>query len=308
MTTCFKHVIISWTEYSFLSKQSVMSVPKRAWILYLNRISELVWYNESYEVGAPSDSSSEVEGGFKEEPGVSHLQPDRPASRCHASSSSLSSNACDEEEIFQSGLGQQVQTPPTSQWTRPSVPHRSVVHAFREGPRGRGRGAPRQWSVTYNMTDPVQLAFSCWIVQKLSHCWWRRPRDTTMATLTKLTTDLRRSLTWLNKILFFLVITIQLCPRDKLAEYWATTKQFHTRFYSSAMQRGGYRHILRFLQFTDDNNELDMTDENSDGLWKTLNLFEILNKTFSKFYSPSEQLAVDEVIFFFSKEGSFPTT
>jgi hypothetical protein len=41
-----------------------------------------------------------------------------------------------------------------------------------------------------------------------------------------------------------------------------------------------------------------MTDENSDGLWKTLNLFEILNKTFSKFYSPSEHLAVDEVIFF----------
>jgi len=46
-----------------------------------------------------------------------------------------------------------------------------------------------------------------------------------------------------------------------------------------------------------------MTDENSDGLWKTRNLFEILNNTFSKVYSPSEHLAVDEVIFF--KEGSF---
>ena len=29
-----------------------------------------------------------------------------------------------------------------------------------------------------------------------------------------------------------------------------------------------------------------------------LNLFEILNKTFSKFYSPSEHLAVDEIILF----------
>jgi len=119
-----------------------MSVRKKAWILSLNRITELVWDKESYEAVAPSDSSSEDEGGFKEEPGVSHLQPDRPTSRCHASSSSLSSNASDEEEIFQSGSGQQVQTPPTSHWTRPSGPHRSVVHAFREGPGG--GGAPRQ--------------------------------------------------------------------------------------------------------------------------------------------------------------------
>jgi len=107
-------------------------------------------------------------------------------------------------------------------------------------------------------------------------------------------------------MLFFPAITIEICPRDKLTEYWATTKQFHTRFYGTAMQRDSYRHILRFLHFTDNNNEPDMTDENSDGLWKTRNLFEILNKTFSKFYSPSEHLAVDEVFFFFFlKEGSF---
>jgi len=39
-----------------------------------------------------------------------------------------------------------------------------------------------------------------------------------------------------------------------------------------------------------------MTDKNSDRLWKMRNLFEILNKKFSKFYSPSEHLAIDEVI------------
>jgi len=104
-------------------------------------------------------------------------------------------------------------------------------------------------------------------------------------------------------MLFFPAITIEICPRDKLTEYWATTKQFHTRFYGTAMQRDSYRHILRFLHFTDNNNEPDMTDENSDGLWKTRNLFEILNKTFSKFYSPSEHLAVDEVFFFFFFKG-----
>lgn len=37
-------------------------------------------------------------------------------------------------------------------------------------------------------------------------------------------------------------------------------------------------------------------DENSDKLQKIRNPFEIVNKTFSKLYSPSEQLAVDKVI------------
>jgi len=57
-----------------------------------------------------------------------------------------------------------------------------------------------------------------------------------------------------------------------------------------------YLHILCFLHFTDKKNEPDMTDENSDRLQKIRNLFEFLNKTFSKFYSPSEYLAIVEVI------------
>jgi len=60
-----------------------------------------------------------------------------------------------------------------------------------------------------------------------------------------------------------------------------------------------YRHILRLLHFTDSNNEPDMTEENSDRLRKMRNQFKILNKMFSKFYSPSEHLAVEEVIVLF---------
>ena len=48
-----------------------------------------------------------------------------------------------------------------------------------------------------------------------------------------------------------------------------------------------------------------MMEENSDKLRKMRNLFEILNKTFSKFYSPSEYLAVDEVIVWFKGRGIF---
>jgi len=36
--------------------------------------------------------------------------------------------------------------------------------------------------------------------------------------------------------------------------------------------------------------------KNFDRLWKIRDLFEILNATFSKFYNPSENLAIDEVI------------
>ena len=92
---------------------------------------------------APSDSSAEDEGGFEDEPGVSHLQPDPPTSRGNVLSSSFSSISSDVEEIFHSRTGQQVQTPSTSQWTRPSGPQRSVVHAFRGGRRGqKGNEAP----------------------------------------------------------------------------------------------------------------------------------------------------------------------
>jgi len=38
------------------------------------------------------------------------------------------------------------------------------------------------------------------------------------------------------------------------------------------------------------------TDETFDRQWKIRDLFEILNNTFSKFYNPSENLAIDEVI------------
>ena len=48
-----------------------------------------------------------------------------------------------------------------------------------------------------------------------------------------------------------------------------------------------------------------MTDENSDVLWTVRNLFEILNKTFSKFYCLSEHLAVSSYNFV-QKKGHSP--
>ena len=47
VTNYSNFVIISWTEYSFLSQQSAMSVHNRAGFLSPNQISELVWGSES---------------------------------------------------------------------------------------------------------------------------------------------------------------------------------------------------------------------------------------------------------------------
>ena len=105
----------------------------------------------------------------------------------------------------------------------------------------------------------------------------------------------------------FLVITIQMtqCIWDKLTDHQAMTNQFHTRFYSSSMKQDRYLHILCFPHFTDNKNEPDMMDKNSDRLWKMQNLVEILNKIFSKFYSPSEYLAIDKVIILFKRRVIF---
>src|SRR5215469_353912 len=86
------------------------------------------------------------------------------------------------------------------------------------------------------------------------------------------------------------------CIRDRLTDYWSRAENFYTAFYGNAMKRDRFFHILRFLHFTDNENGPDMTDENADRLWKVRNLFDTLNDKISKFYSPSEHLAIDEVI------------
>jgi hypothetical protein len=110
-------------------------VPAKRRKLSQNQIAELIWDSESDEAGASSESSSEDEGGFEDKPGVSHLQPDRPTSSGHPSSSHISASASEEEEVVESGPGQQVQMPSAS-WTSPSSPRTSVVHTYTGGQHG----------------------------------------------------------------------------------------------------------------------------------------------------------------------------
>jgi hypothetical protein len=73
------------------------------------------------------------------------------------------------------------------------------------------------------------------------------------------------------KMLVFLETTIQMghCIWDKPTDrLLVNNHQFHTHFYSSAMEQDRYLHFLHSLHFTDNKNEPDMTDENSDRLGK----------------------------------------
>jgi hypothetical protein len=67
---------------------------------YLNRFGTV----KVKKLGHPA-ISCEDDGGFQDEPGVTHLQPDHPTSRGQASRSLISSIASDEEEVFQNGSG-----------------------------------------------------------------------------------------------------------------------------------------------------------------------------------------------------------
>ena len=65
-------------------------------------------------------------------------------------------------------------------------------------------------------------------------------------------------------------------------------------FYGQRMAHARNYHILGFLHFMDNNR--NGVDRKDDRPWKLRNLFEIIRTNFSKFYNPSENLAIDEVI------------
>jgi len=93
----------------------------------------------------------------------------------------------------------------------------------------------------------------------------------------------------------FLAVTLQMghIIQGRLQDYWTKMEQLCWPFYEQTMARARYYHILSFLHFTDNKNGVDRTDAR---LWELRGLFEIIRVNFSKFYNPSEHLAIDEVI------------
>jgi hypothetical protein len=239
VTTSHEYVLTGCALKSGLATSpwsTAKSSAAKKWRLSPDQISQLVWDSRSEEeTTASSDITSEDEGGFEDEPGVSHLQLDCPTSNGQASSSSISTSASDG---IQNVLGQQ--------WTWLSGPQRGVVHTFTGCPRGKR-----------NSEASDVNAVSCCILRKLWHCRGWRLTDTTMTTFTGLTRDLHPNLTWLRPKCVFLALTISIghCMWDRLL---VKGRQFP---HSKAMLQDWYLHFLRFLHFTD---EPDVKDENSD--------------------------------------------
>jgi len=65
-------------------------------------------------------------------------------------------------------------------------------------------------------------------------------------------------------------------------------------FYSEIMTRDRFLHILHFLHFADNSQSPDEGEE-YDQLWKLRTVFDKLNEAYTKFYNPSEHLAMNEV-------------
>jgi hypothetical protein len=109
-----------------------------------------------------------------------------------------------------------------------------------------------------------------------------------------------------SEIFQFLVIIVQMKHdvQDSLLDLLVMIEQFLAPFYGSAMKCDWLFYIIGFLHFSNNDSDTDKNYPNYDRLWKLKNVFDFLNKAYSKYYSPFECLAVDEV---FQRKGKFQT-
>ena len=270
----------------------------------------------SSELFTDSDSDSdesdcdgcnmEEEGGYEEAESELLLKQGHSLSRSghtaccsidvpHSPSSS-SASAEDDHGQIKSDL-QTLQKRTTFRWRLPSCPQERVVHTFMGGPCGRKDAeAPH---ITESSTPlSVFLLYFSEIITLLvveTNRYYHRCLDTldqgpsTVPDITE------------AEMFVFLAVTIQMghCLRERVSDYWCRMDQFYTPFYSNVMKRDRYFHILRFLNFSDNRNNTHKTDKSSGRLWKMGKIFEIVDRTFSKFYNPSEHLTIDQVVVLF---------
>jgi len=83
--------------------------------------------------------------------------------------------------------------------------------------------------------------------------------------------------------------------KDTLYDYWSRLMQLHNPSYGKTMTQNRFLHIPSFLHFADSSQRTDEGEEYG-RRWKLRTVFDKLNKTYAKFYNPSEHLAVNEII------------
>ena len=270
----------------------------------------------SFEMFTDSDSESdesdrvtvdmEEEGGCEKlESGLMSQQGHAPSQSGHTARSSIDvpHSPCSSSSSAEDDLGQirsDVQTPQeqtTLQWTRPPCHQEHVVHTFTRGPCGRKDVEAPHISESSTPLSVFLLYFAEIITLLVveTNRYYHHYLDTLDHELSPVP-DITEA-----EMIVFLAVTLQMghSLRERLADYWSTADNFYTPFYRITMKQDRYWHILRFLHFTDNRNDTHNTDKNFGRLWKMKNIFEIVDRTFSKFYNPTEHLAVGRVIVLF---------
>ena len=193
-------------------------------------------------------------------PGVSQPEPYCQTASCHESSSSILSNASDEEDAGDSGPGEQTQQAVALQWTCHSCPQSSVAHTYTGGPRGKEDNEASHINDGSSPLSVFLLYFAeiiTLLVVEIS-CYYHDYTDRLDEGLSP-EPDITEA-----EMFAFLALTMGHGIRDKLTDYWARVDQLYTPFYGTMMKLDRYLHILHYLHFTDNRNEPDRTDENSD--------------------------------------------
>jgi hypothetical protein len=173
-------------------------------------------------------------------------------------------NASQDEEEEQEEEEEQQQQQPASEWrlAAAGTSSQTTVHSFTGGLRGMKIGeAPH----INNSSDPlaVFMLFFAEVIGLLvveTNRYYHQYLDTLDQGPSPLP-DVSEA-----EMFLFLGLILQMghCIRDRLADYWSTLDQMYTPFYSDTMKRDRFLHILRFLHFTDNKNEIDKNAENYD--------------------------------------------
>ena len=251
---------------------------KRARLLSQNQIQEIVM-----------DSDSDKEKYYvSEDMEDDELHPpSRRSSISEPPSPDFSASISEDEDDVGNVAGQQ---PQPCLWTLPPQPRRRVVHTFAGAPNGKSREAAHVTSKSTPLS--ILLLFfaeiiTLWVMEtnRYYHQFLENSDDGSY----------HKCEVTEAEMFVFLPLTLQMrhIVQGRLEDYWTKMEQLRTPFYGQTMARARHYHTLRFLHFTDNNrNGIDRTDNR---LCKIQDLFEIISTNFSKFYNPSEYLAVNEV-------------
>jgi len=256
------------------------SPAKRPRLLPVNQVRENVMFSDSDE---SANNTSDTEDEEVEPHSLSRGSPSSEP----PSSLDYSTSTSEDEDTVGNVAGHQ---PQSTQWTLPPYPQ---VHTFTGAPRGKSNEAAH---ITRESTPlSVLMLFFAEIVTLLVVETNRYYHEYLVNNDEELSAQ--RDVTE-GEMFVFLAVTLQMghTIQGRLEDYWTKLEQLCCPFYGQTMVRARYHHILRFLHFRDNNrNRVDGTDDSDDRLWKIRNLFEILRTNFSKYYNPSEHLAVNEI-------------